>query len=122
MSFVPKDVLAKLPSMSESEIDGLPYGVVGLTDGGQIVKYSRYQSELANVEKKNAMGKGFFKEIAPCTQNGLFAINFDKGVKSNALDAEFPYTFTYKMKPTNVLVHMYRCTATRTNWVLVKKA
>jgi hypothetical protein len=34
----------------------------------------------------------------------------------------FPYTFTFKLKPTNVRIHMYRCPSTRTNWCFVQRA
>ncbi len=122
MNFASKEILSKLPSMSESELDALGFGVVGLTDAGQIVKYSKYQSELANVAKHDAMGKIFFKDVAPCTMNGVFYTQFKNGVAAGKLETVFPYTFTYKMKPTAVVVQMHRDAGSKTNWVLVKKA
>jgi photoactive yellow protein len=44
---------------------------------------------------------------------------FKDGVAKGALDTEFNYTFTYKMKPTNVAIRLYRHAATGTNWVFV---
>ena len=41
-------------------------------------------------------------------------------VAAGSLDAEFNYTFSYKMKPTNVVVKMLR-NSDNTNWVFVAK-
>ena len=77
--------------------------------------------ELANIQPADAEGKSFFTQVAPCTNNNLFFGSFKKGVQDGELNVLFPYTFTYRMRPTNVKVHIYRDAATRTNWVLVKK-
>jgi photoactive yellow protein len=120
-SFVTEDQLRRLPQMSRSELDAQDYGVVKVDDSGTIQLYNRYEANLAGVEPVAAEGKGFFTQIAPCTNNNLFFGSFKKGVQASRLNVLFPYTFTYRMRPTNVKVHMHRDAATRTNWVLVKK-
>ena len=30
------------------------------------------------------------------------------------------YVFTYKMKPTNVMIHLYHDPSSKTNWIFVK--
>jgi photoactive yellow protein len=121
-SFVTEDILRRLPSMSRAEVDAQDFGIVKVDDNGNITLYNRYEADLASVEPSAAEGKSFFTQIAPCTNNTLFFGNFKRGVKDGKLNALFPYTFTYRMRPTNVKVHMYRDANTRTNWVLVKKA
>jgi photoactive yellow protein len=121
-SFVTEDILRRLPSMSRAEVDAQDFGIVKVDDNGNITLYNRYEADLASVEPSAAEGKSFFTQIAPCTNNTLFFGNFKRGVKEGKLNALFPYTFTYRMRPTNVKVHMYRDANTRTNWVLVKKA
>ena len=37
------------------------------------------------------------------------------------LDAEFNYTFTYKLKPTNVTIRLFRDPSSKTNWLFVTK-
>jgi photoactive yellow protein len=105
-----------------AEVDAQDFGIVKVDDNGNITLYNRYEADLASVEPSAAEGKSFFTQIAPCTNNTLFFGNFKRGVKEGKLNALFPYTFTYRMRPTNVKVHMYRDANTRTNWVLVKKA
>jgi photoactive yellow protein len=120
MSFVKPDVLAKLDSLSRAELDKLTFGVVKVDDAGVISEYNRYESELAGVPVSAALGKNFFSQLAPCTNNAMFYGNFKRGVAAKAYDLAFVYTFSYNMTPTPVRVHLHR-TAKGTNWVLVKK-
>jgi len=121
-SFIREDELRNLPSMTRAQLDALEYGAVKVDDSGVIELYNRYEAELANIQPADAEGKSFFTQVAPCTNNNLFFGSFKKGVQDGDLNVLFPYTFTYRMRPTNVKVHMYRDAATRTNWVLVKKS
>ncbi len=107
--------------MSKSEVDALPFGCVRVDDGGTIQLYNKYESELANVNPSDAMGRNFFRELAPCTNNRLVFGRFKDGVAAGALDAEVTYAFTYKMRPTLVQIHLYRDPGTKTNWVMVKR-
>ena len=71
MSFITPEQLRDLPHMSKSEVDALPFGVVRTDDGGTVQLYNKYESELANVAQADAIGKNFFRELAPCTNNRL---------------------------------------------------
>lgn len=121
-SFVPAAVLAQLPTMGRAEIDALPFGVIRVDDAGVIQLYNRFESELVGIAPAQAEGLNFFTRIAPCTNNRLFFGRFKDGVAANALDAVFPYTFTYKMRATNVRVHLYRTAgAAPTNWICIER-
>jgi len=121
-TFVPQELFNILGNLSRNDADACDFGVVKVDDNGIIQLYNRYESELAGVPPSSAEGKNFFTQVAPCTNNALFFGKFKKGVAANELDAAFNYTFTYKMKPTNVQIHMLRDAASGTNWVFVKKA
>ena len=121
MNFGTPELLAKLPAMSREEIDALNFGVIKVNNAGVVEVYNRYESELACVPPAKAEGRNFFTQIAPCTNNRLILGRFKEGVLSGEMDATIPYTFTYKMRPTNVNIHLYRDSATETNWVLVQK-
>jgi photoactive yellow protein len=120
MSFVPPDVLSKLKSLSREEADRLPFGIVKVDSSGRIQLYNHYEAQLAGVAPSSAEGKNFFTEIAPCTNNKLFFGRFKKGMEQGELDVNFNYTFTYKMKPTNVAIHMLHEKDTGSNWVFVQ--
>ena len=121
-SFVPDAVLSRLPSLSRADVDGLDFGAVKLDDDGTILLYNRYESELAGISPLDAEGRSFFTEVAPCTNNRLFAGKFRAGVEADALREQFGYTFTYRMRPTMVRIEMHRDANSGDNWLFVKKA
>lgn len=121
-SFVPPELFSNLGSLTRADIDACDFGIIKLDDSGKVLMVNRYQSELGCVPVPNFENKHYFTQIAPCTNNGLFYGSFRKGIAANSLNMTFPYTFTFKLKPTNVRVHMYRCPSTRTNWCFVQRA
>jgi photoactive yellow protein len=122
MSFVPDELLPQFPQMSPEQLDAFDFGVVRVDDRGVIQSYNRYESSLANISPSIAIGKNFFTQIAPCTNNRLIYGKFKEGMASGELNALVPYVFTYRMRPTLVQVRMWRDPATKTNWVMVKRA
>jgi photoactive yellow protein len=72
------------------------------------------------MDPDDVMGRNFFTQVAPCTNNRLFRGRFKKGVRRGELDETFTYTYTYKMRPTLVDVHLYRDEAGN-NWITVQK-
>jgi photoactive yellow protein len=119
MSFVPQTVIDALARLTRTQADAQAFGVVRVTDEGVVTLYNRWESELAGVAVSAAEGRNFFSQVAPCTNNRLVFGKFKDGVQKGHLDAEFNYTFTYKMKPTNVALRLFRHAPSATNWVFV---
>ncbi len=119
-SFVPAELLDRIDSIERGEFEELDFAVVRVDDAGTIIHTNRYECELSAVPDDRAVGRNYFTEIAPCTNNRLFYGTFRKGVANGAMNLLFFYTFTYKMSPTEVKVHLYRSPA-GSNWVLVKR-
>jgi photoactive yellow protein len=119
--FIDNWVSEKLGFLSQDEANTLGYGVVKVDDDGKILIYNKYESELAGVPIEIALGKNFFTQIAICTNNKLFYGRFREGVTKGDLDLTFNYVFTYKMKPTNVKIHLYHHNPSKSNWIFVKK-
>lgn len=122
MSFLPGGFEGSLGALDEVTADRQPFGIVKVDNEGRIQLYNRYEAELAGVTPESAKGKNFFTEVAPCCNNSLVFGRFKKGLEAGQLDYEINYTFTYKMKPTNVKLRLKHDTASNTNWVFVKKA
>ncbi|MEO1267020.1 MAG: photoactive yellow protein [Myxococcota bacterium] len=110
-----------LANMSRAAMDAQPYGIVKVNDQGVIEVYNRWEANMAGVESSWAQGRNFFTEVAPCTNNRLIYGRFKKGVESGNLNLSCNYTFTYKMKPTNVKLALVRDSSTGQNFVLVSK-
>ena len=119
MSFVPQTVIDSLAQLTRTQADAQAFGVVQVTDEGVVTLYNRWESALAGVPASVAEGRNFFSQVAPCTNNRLVFGKFKDGVQKGELDAEFNYTFTYKMKPTNVALRLFRHAPSATNWVFV---
>lgn len=120
LNFVAESTLNGLENLDQSKADQLDHGVVKVDKDGTIQIFNDYESKLSGCDKNAVLGKNFFTEVAPCTNNRLFYGKFKSGVEAGELELKIPYTFTYKMRPANVFVHMKIDKATGTNWVFIK--
>ncbi len=115
----PQRLVETLPALTREEIDELPVGVIRLDDEGTVELYSAREAAFSGLAVDEVEGRNFFLEIAPCTNNGIFLGRFRRGIATDHLDLTIDYTFTYRMRPTPVRVHLYRDRASATNWVVV---
>lgn len=120
-SFVDSDLLVKLPSKDSHELDTLEFGVIQVDETGVIKFYNKYEAEFEGIPQPMAKGKNYFTQIMPCTCNRIFYERFKMGMLLNNLNYVMPYTFTYRIKPTDVVIHLYRDPTSKTNWILVQK-
>lgn len=118
--FIDPNILGKLGTLTQAEANAAAFGIVKVDGNGKILLYNKYESELANVPIQTAVGKNFFTEVAICTNNRIFYGRFKEGMLTGDLDIAFNYVFTYKMKPTNVVIHLYHDKTSETNWIFVK--
>lgn len=114
------EIARVLPDLPRSKIDVLPVGVIQLSDEGHVLLYNATETRFSGIPREDAEGKHFFGELAPCCNNRLVYGRFKKGVESDELDAFIDYTFTYRMRPTNVRLHLYRDSETGSNWLTVQ--
>ena len=119
MSFIAHDILENLDSMSRSQIDYLPFGAIKVDGAGVTQIYNRTQAQFAGIPPNEAEGRNWFTDVAPCANNRMFFGRFQKGVEAGKLDAEFRYTFTYKLKPTIVSIKMFQ-SAAGAYWIFVR--
>ncbi len=119
---MPQSVVTSLGKLTRADVDALDFGAVKLDDDGTGLIYNRYQSQLASVDPLDAEGRSCFTEVAPCTNNRLFAGRFQAGVANDSLSEAFGYTFTYRLRPTMVRIEMHRDSASGDNWLFVKKS
>lgn len=120
LAFQGDDLDAKLGQAASEDLNRADFGIIKIDDGGEILFFNQYESDLSGVDPEDAVGKNFFTEVAPCTNNRLFRGRFKKGLRKNNLDETFTYTYTYRMRPTLVTIHLYRDSRSA-NWIMVKK-
>lgn len=120
LHFEDEDLGEKLRHAREEQLDNASFGIIKVDDEGIVEFFNRYESELSDLSPEEVKGRNFFTQVAPCTNNRLFRGRFKKGVRRGDLDETFSYTYTYKMNPTLVDVHLYR-DKNQNNWILAQK-
>jgi len=110
----------KIDLLSPQELDLLPFGAIELSPSGTVLQYNDFESALAGVSKKSALGKNFFTQVAPCTDVQEFHGRFKKGVAAKNLHETFRYRFAFKNKPCNVTITLLYSEVANTFWVFVR--
>ena len=105
MNFDLPDLLSKLENATSAVLDSADFGVVRMNGDGAVLAYNTYESRLSGLSPEGVIGKNFFTEVAPCTNNFMVAERYQP---SEALDATVNYVFTYKMKPTKVRLRLLK--------------
>ena len=83
---------------------------------GVVTNYNRFESNLSGLSTERVVGKQFFVQVAPCTNNYMVAARFDE----ESIDDEIEYVFTYKMKPTKVRLRLLKSPGSDHQYVLVE--
>lgn len=92
-----------IESMSQEQLDRLPFGVIRVTADGTIVDYNDTECEIANTRKADTVGKNFFGEVAPCTRVAEFQGQFFKLQKAG-VDGRAKFSFVFKFATGAALV------------------
>jgi photoactive yellow protein len=119
--FGQNDIDNALQKMSDDDLDDLAFGAIKLDGRGKILQYNAAEGAITGRDPQEVVGKNFFTEVAPCTNQPDFYGRFRKGVESGELNDLFEYTFDYKMVPTKVKVHMKKAITDDNYWVFVKR-
>ncbi len=116
------DVLTNADVLTQGELDSLPVGMIQLDRTGKVLKFNQTESDLARVQKEDAIGKSFFDEVAPCTKVQEFYGRFLEGVEQKNLHTVFDYEFRFRDgRRKDVVISMFYSNTTDTCWVLVER-
>ena len=118
ISFAEPNAIRLLGALTETEMDELPTGVIGMSQDGIVVVYNRAEAELSRLTPARVLGRHFFGNVAPCTNNHLIAQRFETEPE---LDAMLDYVFTLRMAPTPVRLRMLRSAAEPLMYLLVER-
>lgn len=121
VKFASDDMNNIIANMSDNQIDELAFGAIQLDEKGTILRYNQAEGAITGRDPEDVIGKNFFTEVAPCTNQPEFRGVFDEGVKSGNLATIFEYVFDYKMNPTKVKVHMKEALNKDSFWIFVKR-
>jgi photoactive yellow protein len=108
--------------LTETELDTLPVGMIQLAADGTVLKFNQTESDLARMQKSEALGKNFFDEVAPCTKVQKFYGQFVEGVAKKQLQTMFDYEFRFPDgRRKDVVISMFYSASTSTVWVCVER-
>ena len=62
MTFLQSDLLDRLEAADWAELDATPFGVIGMSSDGVVVRYNAFESERADLEPATVMGQHFFSQ------------------------------------------------------------
>jgi photoactive yellow protein len=118
VEFDSKGIIEFLDAMSDEDLDALGFGVVRMTHHGEVTAYNRAEAELAGMQSEFVLGKNFFVQVAPCTNNYMVAERFGN---AEELDEVIDYVFTYAMVPTPVTLRMVKSQSSESQYLLVRR-
>jgi photoactive yellow protein len=102
-SFADEHLLELLDASSLSRIDELDFGLIAMDRGGAVLGYNAFEVRRAGIARERVIGRNFFVDIGPCTNNYMVAERFHSGEE---LDEEIDYVFTVRMAPTPVTLRL----------------
>jgi photoactive yellow protein len=108
-----------LLAASESTIDDAGFGVIAMDHEHRVVFYNRFESSLSGLSSERVVGRHFFSEIAPCTNNFMVAHRFET---EDVLDATIDYVFTLRMTPTPVRLRLLSRPGAERRFLLVDRS
>jgi photoactive yellow protein len=96
-------LLDALEAASLTDIDALGFGLIVMDRAATVLGYNTFESRLSGLPPEQVLGRNFFVDIGPCTNNYLVAERYRDG---EDLDEGLDYVFTYRMAPTPVRLRL----------------
>jgi photoactive yellow protein len=78
-------------TLTEEEIDALPFGAIRLDESGVVRFFSRAERRQSGYGERPAPGLDFFTKIAPCMANDDFRGRIERARAAGKLDIEFSH-------------------------------
>ena len=94
---------ALLDALSPEQLDELPFGLIVMDRRDVVVHYNAFESARAGISPERVLGRDFFVDVGPCTNNYLVAERYHE---QPDLDEELDYVFTFRMRPTPVRLRL----------------
>lgn len=94
------DISAWLAQASPVALDRADFGVIEVDDDGVVLFYNTFESDFTGMAPEDVVGRAFFTDVAPCSNNPLFRGRFRDGLQQQTFDVSLPYTLTYRLRPT----------------------
>ena len=116
LDFEAPDLAAVLSALPDDGLDALPFGVVEMDLDGIVQRYNATESHYSGLARERVLGRHFFREVAPCSNNRHVAQRYAEAT----LDTTLAYTFALRMKPVPVTLRLLKPAGARRMHLLVR--
>ena len=82
---------AAIETLTQEELDRLPFGVTGLDAQNLVIVRNRFENESSGYGERIAVGRLYFFDVAPCLNTVEFKGRIDKARQEGALDIRFSF-------------------------------
>jgi photoactive yellow protein len=115
LTFDTADAITLLDRLNHTELDALPFGVIQMDRSGTVLHYNSTESRYSGLSRERVLGRHFFREVAPCSNNRRVAERY----VLPELDETIDYTFALRMKPVPVTLRMLKSALGPQTYLLV---
>jgi photoactive yellow protein len=119
IGFDAPDAMAWLEAADDAALDALPFGVVRMARDATVLHYNATESRMAGIPAEKVLGRHFFSQVAPCTDNDMISGRY---AAEPELDSIIPYVFTLRMRPTPVRLRLLRAPAIGHLYLLIERS
>lgn len=120
LAFDESDLIARLESLSDVELDQAPFGVIGFDAEAIVKRYNTTEASMAGLSVSRVIGQPMFTVVAPCMNNFMVAQRFeDAEAAATTLDATIDYVLTLRMRPHKVKLRLLSTPDATHRYVLV---
>lgn len=118
MEFDALDLHDQILAASDVALQALDFGVVVMDAAHRVVFYNDAEAALSGMSAERVLGRHFFTEVAPCTNNFMVAQRFEG---EPTLDATIEYVFTLRMRPTPVTLRLLQREGAARRFLVVRR-
>lgn len=117
MDFDAADLQQQLEQAGPESWDAAEFGIVAMDKNGDVTGYNTFEARMAGLSRESVVGRHFFTEIAPCTNNYLVASRYEE---EDQLDEIVDYVFTVRMKARPVKLRLLKTPESETMFMAVQ--
>jgi photoactive yellow protein len=93
--------MSVLDDLDDRALDALPFGVVCLDDRMTVVRMNRAESEASGIQRWRAIGRDFFRDVAPGPTNRALADHiaaFARDPRASSCVTSAPIRHTFRRR------------------------
>ena len=108
----------QLLAMKPEDYDRLTFGIIELDLAGDVVGFNAVEQRLARMSEAETLGRNFWTDVAPCTDNDKFRALVDGLLDRDDKDeVRFEYVFQFAWGERRVRIRALRVRERR--WLFV---